>query len=215
MGDGVVGDTPNVYVAGSLRNPDVPQVAQLIRQRGFNVFDDWFASGEKADEEWQKYEKGRHHNYVQALEGYHANDVFQFDLTHLNEADAFILVLPAGKSGYLELGYMVGRHKPTYVYVPDEPDRWDIMLKFADRVFYSLVDMLDQLEKDFHLHETPFDGHDELDPFTHQGYQDQEADVTQPGALKGPHPRILQLTQAEIDKAMRGIKNDPRAAEWQ
>ena len=34
-----------VYLIGSLRNPEVPQIANKIRELGFEVFDDWHPNG--------------------------------------------------------------------------------------------------------------------------------------------------------------------------
>ena len=48
-----------LYIIGSLRNPRVPEVAKDLRESGYEVFDDWFAAGERADDSWQSYEKGR------------------------------------------------------------------------------------------------------------------------------------------------------------
>lgn len=39
--------------------------------------------------------------------------------------------MPAGKSGHLELGYMIGNGKPCIIYFEKEPDRWDVMTQFA------------------------------------------------------------------------------------
>jgi nucleoside 2-deoxyribosyltransferase len=41
--------------------------------------------------------------------------------------------MPAGKSGHLELGYMIGCGKPCIIYFNEEPDddRWDVMVQFA------------------------------------------------------------------------------------
>ena len=40
-----------VYLIGSLRNLKLPKIAQKIRELGFEVFDDWYAAGRKADDE--------------------------------------------------------------------------------------------------------------------------------------------------------------------
>lgn len=137
-----------VYIIGSLRNPNVPAVAQELREQGFEVFDDWFASGEHADEEWMRYEKQRGHTYLQALNGFTADHVFGYDVAHLVEADAVVLIGPAGKSAYLELGWALGQRKKGYIYLPFEPDRWDFMPKFADGVFDKIEDLVAQLTKD-------------------------------------------------------------------
>jgi hypothetical protein len=98
-----------IYLIGSLRNPDVPKVAASLRAAGIEVFDDWYAAGYEADDMWKEYEQERGRGYLEALEGHAANHVFSFDKCHLDRADAGVLVAPAGKSGHLELGYLIGR----------------------------------------------------------------------------------------------------------
>ena len=121
-----------IYLIGSLRNPNIPGIGNNLRDAGYEVFDDWFAGGKIADDEWQAYEQTRGRTYSQALVGYAARHVYDFDLKHLDRADIGLLVLPAGKSGHLELGYLAGRGKDTFVYFPDgEPERWDVMYQFC------------------------------------------------------------------------------------
>ena len=135
-----------LYLIGSLRNPAVPKIASELRAGGYDVFDDWFAAGPEADDYWQAYEQGRGHTLAQALDGYAAGNVFRFDKTHLDRAEAGVLVMPAGKSGHLELGYLVGQGKPTYVLMPGEPDRWDVMYRFTRGVYTSLDELLSALQ---------------------------------------------------------------------
>ncbi|MCI0526606.1 MAG: hypothetical protein L0Y56_04020, partial [Nitrospira sp.] len=61
---------PVVYLIGSLRNPEIPHIGNRLREKGFEVFDDWFAGGKIADDEWQAYETVRGTSYRQALRGY-------------------------------------------------------------------------------------------------------------------------------------------------
>jgi hypothetical protein len=122
-----------IYLIGSLRNPDVPKVAASLRATGIEVFDDWYAAGYEADDMWKEYEQERGRGYLEALEGHAANHVFSFDKRYLDRADAGVLVAPAGKSGHLELGYLIGRGRRGY-YLLDDPERWDVMLKFCTRV---------------------------------------------------------------------------------
>jgi nucleoside 2-deoxyribosyltransferase len=132
-----------LYLIGSLRNPEVPKIANQLRSEGFGVFDDWYAAGPEADDKWRDYEKGRGRSYMEALAGAAAKNVFQFDRKHLERADAVILVLPAGKSGHLELGWSLGRGKRGYILL-DSPDRWDVMYQFADLVTDDLDETLDE-----------------------------------------------------------------------
>jgi len=146
--------SPVIYLIGSLRNKAIPEIAKEIRQVGYEVFDDWFAAGPIADDSWQEYEKGKGVSYDKALSGFAAKHVFAFDLHHLNRADACILVLPAGKSGHLELGYIRGSGKRCYVLFDAEPERWDVMYQFADGgVFFDINKLKEKLEEDLRLHE--------------------------------------------------------------
>ena len=135
-----------VYLIGSLRNPEIPDHAKAIRELGFDVFDDWFAAGPEADDYWKKYEEARGNSYEQALKGYAAKHVFSFDKHHIDEADIGILILPAGRSGHLELGYMAGQGAATYI-LHDDPERWDCMYQFADGVFFKKEDLLAELQQ--------------------------------------------------------------------
>lgn len=120
-----------VYVIGSLRNQEVPKVASFLRAMAFQVFDDWYAAGPEADDYWKDYEKSRGRTYAEALKGKAAQNVFAFDKANLDAADAAVLVLPAGRSGHLELGYMAGRGKQTFILKAPDEDRWDVMYAFA------------------------------------------------------------------------------------
>lgn len=131
-----------IYLIGSLRNFDVPKVATKLREAGYEVFDDWYAAGPEADDYWKEYEQSRGHSYSQALAGYAARNTYNFDRTHLMRCSAAVLVLPAGRSGHLELGYVVGQGKPGYILLEGEPDRWDVMYSFADGVYNTTEELI-------------------------------------------------------------------------
>lgn len=136
-----------VYVIGSLRNPKIPEIANNLRDAGLEVFDDWYAAGPEADDYWQKYERERGHSYAEALSGFAATNVYEFDKHHLDSTDAVILVLPAGKSGHLELGYCLGKGTPGYILLEEqEPDRFDVMYKFANGVYSNLDELVSALK---------------------------------------------------------------------
>lgn len=120
-----------IYVIGSMRNPRVPEVAKLLRAQGWDVFDDWYSSGPEADDKWQEYERDRGRTYLEAINGHHARNVFEYDVIHLAEADVVVLVMPAGRSGHLELGWATGHGTPSFVLFEEEPDRFDIMYRFV------------------------------------------------------------------------------------
>ena len=134
-----------IYLIGSLRNPEIPNIAKTMRQAGLNVFDDWFAPGPEADDFWRTYEQGRGHTYLEALDGYAAKHIFEFDKHHIDTSDVGVLVLPCGKSAHLELGYMLGKGKRGYILL-DEVDRWDVMYQFATGIYTNLDNLIEEIQ---------------------------------------------------------------------
>lgn len=137
----------SIYIIGSLRNAEIPNVANAIESLGIEAFSDWYGAGPEADDKWKEHEQSRGRTYREALKGPAARHVFEFDKYHLDRCDAALLVLPAGKSGHLELGYTAGRGKPSFILM-DNPDRWDVMNLFSDEVFFSKEEMLEYFKSD-------------------------------------------------------------------
>lgn len=121
-----------IYLIGSLRNPEVPVLSNKLRAIGFEVFDDWYAPGPQADDYWRDYSKGRGQTYQEALNSYAGKHIFEFDKHHVDRADIGVLLMPAGKSGHLELGYMIGQGKPCFYLMEEGIERWDVMLQFCN-----------------------------------------------------------------------------------
>ena len=136
-----------IYLIGSLRNPEIPRIGNILREKGLTIFDDWHAAGPEADDYWQKYEKGRGRSYPQALQGAAAKNVYRFDKRHLDESAAAILIMPAGKSGHLELGYMAGQGKLCYILFDEEPERFDVMPNFVYDTGGAVLFSIDELLK--------------------------------------------------------------------
>jgi nucleoside 2-deoxyribosyltransferase len=136
----------SLYVVGSLRNDNIHKVAQEIRLKtNFEVFDDWYAAGPEADDYWRTYELNRGRNYEEALAGRAATNTFRYDKSNLDRCDACVLVLPAGKSGHLELGYFIGCGKPGYILLDSDYDRWDVMYRFATKVVRTTDQLISEL----------------------------------------------------------------------
>jgi hypothetical protein len=137
-----------IYLIGSLRNPEVPILANELRKQGYCVFDDWHSNGPEADDYWQKYEQARGRNYRDALRAAIPQNIFQIDKTHIDKAQTVVLVLPAGKSGHMEFGYAIGQGKKGYILLPGEPERYDVMYNFATKVFISQEELFEELRND-------------------------------------------------------------------
>jgi nucleoside 2-deoxyribosyltransferase len=136
----------SIYLIGSLRNPRVTEVAAELRSYGWEVFDDWMAAGPEADDYWLKYEKEKGVSLKDALNSYAAKHVFEFDKYHLDRCDMAVLLLPAGRSGHLEIGYMAGTGKPTFALFDGEPDRWYVRFLFLSSVHFSVADLIDGIK---------------------------------------------------------------------
>jgi nucleoside 2-deoxyribosyltransferase len=140
------GTLKSIYLIGSLRNPEVPKLANAIRRIGLEVFDDWYSPGPRADDFWRDYEKQRGHSYAQALKGWAGKHIFEFDRFHLDRCDGAVMLMPAGKSCHLEFGYVIGCGKPGYILFDKEPERYDVMYQFATEVFFSKAKLIAKLK---------------------------------------------------------------------
>lgn len=138
---------PVVYLIGSLRNPDIPEIGEALRAVGFDVYDDWWSASEDADDWLQAYYKRRGFTHKQAINSYASKHIFELDKRHLDRCDLAVLAMPAGKSGHLELGYVVGQGKPGYILFDKEPERLDQMHQFANNTFYSTEEIINELRR--------------------------------------------------------------------
>ena len=134
-----------VYCVGSLKNPLIPDVANQLRQAGHDAFDDWWSSSEDCDDWWQAHEQKRGRTYKEAIYGYHARHVFDFDKWHLDRAEAGVLIMPAGRSGHAEFGYLAGQGKPVFILFQEEPTRFEVMHLFATAICFSVDELLVEL----------------------------------------------------------------------
>lgn len=137
----------DVYLAGSLRNEDIPRLVSIIElQTHRSVFADWFAAGPEADDYWKRYYSELGHTYRQALSKPASKNTFEFDKRHMEKSKTMVLVLPAGKSGHLELGWFLGQGKPGYILLDGETDRWDVMYQFANGVTDDVYELAEWLK---------------------------------------------------------------------
>jgi hypothetical protein len=125
-----------VYVASSWRNDRQPEIVQLLRFAGHEVYDfrnplescSGFHWSEIAPD-WQGWspEKLRH-----GLEHRLACKGFRRDFAAMQWADACVLLMPCGRSAHLEAGWFVGAGKPVCILLSSgEPE---LMYKMANRL---------------------------------------------------------------------------------
>jgi hypothetical protein len=129
--------TKILYLIGSLRNPRIAELGNVLRANhpDVEVFNDWLAAGPEADDHWKAYEQNRNRSYQEALHGEAAKNVFAFDKRHLDRSTHALLVLPAGKSGHMEIMYAAyGVGAKTAILLDPENVRWDVMYQFIPTI---------------------------------------------------------------------------------
>lgn len=135
----------NVYIGGALANPEIVRITALLKDNSISAFSEWYTPGAEADVKWRDYEIALGYDYRTALKRPAAVNTFTFDKRHIDECDTFLMVLPCGKSAHMELGYAIGKGKRGIIYMPNEPERWDVMYGFADRIVMTDKELLEAL----------------------------------------------------------------------
>ena len=136
----------NIYIGGALANPDIVRLTKVLLDAGHVAFSEWYTPGKEADVLWRDYELALGFDYRAALARPAAKNTFNFDRSHIDLCDVFIMVLPCGKSAHLELGYAIGKGKTGIIYMPEQPDRWDVMYGFANGIVYNDAELFEFLE---------------------------------------------------------------------
>jgi hypothetical protein len=138
-----------IYIIGSLRNKNVPIIANKLRKINPNweVFDSWYAPGRRADDYLRDYCKGKGLTYKETLKDWAATHIFAFDKYHLSRATDVVMVMRAGKSGHLELGWALGKGKRGFILFDKVPERVDIMLQFCNSLCFSFGELVKELKK--------------------------------------------------------------------
>ena len=137
-----------VYVASSWRNAYQPSVVHTLEQEGFEVYDFRNPGPTEKGFAWSSIDPAwlgwTTEQYFEALKHPLAGHGFKLDKQALDSSDACVLVLPSGRSAHLEAGYMVGRGKPTVVYIPERVEP-DLMNLLADAICDNLAEVVEEL----------------------------------------------------------------------
>lgn len=132
-----------IYVASSWRNNFQPEVVHALKVQQFDVYD--FRNPPKqtdfswsmVDEDWHSWST---HDYLAALDDPVSRAGFAAEYEALEWCDVCVLVLPAGRSAHLELGWCAGKGKPTCIFLTEhwevQPavERMELMYLLADRI---------------------------------------------------------------------------------
>lgn len=136
-----------IYVASSWRNQLQPSVVTQLRSAGHEVYD--FKNPEPGDNgfHWSEidpdWKSWGQEEFRSALNHPVAESGYGKDFDAMEWADAFVLVMPCGRSAHLELGWAIGAGKPAYILLDDgEPE---LMYRMATVLCVSIEEVLNEL----------------------------------------------------------------------
>lgn len=135
----------NVYVASSWRCSRQPQVVQVLRGAGHEVYDfknpkagEHGFGWSQIDSNWQRWtaaEQVRAYDHPSAVRG------LKFDFDAMKACEALVMVQPCGRSAALELGWAIGAGKKTIVLM-DEGQEPELMLRLADHLCLTIEEVI-------------------------------------------------------------------------
>lgn len=146
-----------IYLASSWRNIYYPAILQILRNKGFEVYDfrdpaSCF-SWSQIDPNWQQWTTD---HYLSVL---HDNEIvhngFQADFRAMREAQACVLLEPCGRSAHMEAGFMKGADKDVVVFIPpEEKIEPDLMLYMANLITQDLDKVVQYLQMVKNIYES-------------------------------------------------------------
>lgn len=138
------------YVASSWRNARYPDVVAVLKGAGHEVYDfrnptegDPGFSFSRIDPEWQQWPAEK---FRAMLDHEFAVDAFGKDKAGMESADAFLLVMPCGRSAHLEAGWAIGQGLPVAILLDDDSEP-ELMYKLADRLVVNMDELLEWASK--------------------------------------------------------------------
>jgi hypothetical protein len=138
-----------VYVASSWRNTSLDSVNGRLRRAGVSTYDFREHDGFHWQDVFPEWGDDWPHNgemdapmVLTGMGMEPAERGFARDRDALDACAALVLVLPAGNSAHLELGYAAGQGKPTCVLLPEGTVRPDLMWKVADLITGDVYEMV-------------------------------------------------------------------------
>jgi hypothetical protein len=143
---------PNyIYVASSWRNPMQPAVIHTLKAAGLDAYDfrnpadgDVGFSWKDVEPTWDGLDVERGvspESYLRGVSHPLALDGYAKDFAAMEKADAFVLILPCGRSAHLELGWAVGAGKRTAILL-DDPCTPELMYRMVDHISTDIFDLL-------------------------------------------------------------------------
>lgn len=151
-----------IYVATSWRNLYQPAVVEALRLDGHEVYDFRHPKPNDTGFSWNQITNAQHasgrvagswqnwtpEEYRAALQHPLAEVGFKSDMDALHWCDLCVLVMPCGRSAYLEAGWAAGAGKHVIMFVP-EPMEPELMVKMFDwGIALTLLELLIKVENE-------------------------------------------------------------------
>jgi len=117
-----------IYVASSWRNSIQPEIVEMLRRIGHDVYDFRKTAPGVAGFSWSEIDPNWKNwspvEYRDGLRHSVAADGYSHDITALRNCDACVLVLPSGRSASWEFGYAMGQGKrgAVVMFEKEEPE---------------------------------------------------------------------------------------------
>ena len=138
-----------IYVASSWKNSFYPDVVKRLEDEGHDVYDfrnpPYGGTGFRWSDIDEKSGEWAFGDYSEGLRHPLAQKQFDADLMSMDWADTCVLVLPCGRSAHTEAGWMAGKGKRVFVFMPEmqEPE---LMYKLFDGVVNDINDLITIIE---------------------------------------------------------------------
>jgi len=140
-----------IYIASSWKNElKVRTLAETLREQGFEVDDFTDPSKGRYVFKWSEIEEGGLKlDALTFLKDKRTQRAFREDKGKIEWSDVLILLIPAGNSSHLEMGYAAGLGKKTIIFAPDgfPQGHFDTMYGFADLLTSDIAELVETLRK--------------------------------------------------------------------
>lgn len=142
-----------IYVASSWRNNYYPIACNELKNAGHEIYDfrnpgqgKQGFSWDFIDRNWKQWTPELYafllKNHPEAAKG------FKNDFDAMNWADTFVLIMPAGRSAHLEIGWASGADKDSFVLLNDTEFEPDLMYLCCTDIFVEMDKLLERLKYD-------------------------------------------------------------------
>lgn len=194
-----------IYVASSWKNEQQPQVVEILRRHGHEVYDFRNPAPGNHGFGWKQCVTSpppwSAYMTRMVLEHPVAEEGFRFDFGAMRWADAIVMLQPCGRSASLEAGWGAGAGKLTIALLTDgqEPE---LMLKMCDHICISLDEVVGILARA------------KQPPQPTRGINQWAGEVFETAKSKGwydngppPFAERLALIHSEVSEALEEFRN--------